>query len=59
MANADATITSSCARRGPVTDVQIGRDGVYRYKGPETDVQTLRSPAYATADVRLHFFAAE
>ncbi len=26
---------------------------------PETDVQTLHSPSYATADVRLHFFAAK
>ncbi len=24
------------------TDVQIGRDGVYRYEGPETDVQIGR-----------------
>ena len=33
---------SSCARRGPETEVLIGRYGVYRYKGPKTDVQTGR-----------------
>ena len=26
---------------------------------PEPDVQTLLSPSYATADARLHFFAAK
>ena len=30
-----------------------------RVGGPETDVQTLHLLSYATADVRLHFFAAK
>ncbi len=37
----------------------LGRDGVYRYEVPETDVQTLHLPSYATADVKLYFFAAK
>ena len=45
--------------RGPETDVQIGCDGVCKYERPETGVQTLHSPSYPTADVRLHFFAAK
>ena len=69
LANTDATITSSSAYRGEgaETGVQIGRDGVYRYKSlkltpqlavmackePETGIQTLHSPSYATGNVRL------
>ena len=45
--------------RGPEPDVQIGREACIDIKGPETDVQSLHSPSYATADVRLHFFAAK
>ena len=56
LANVDAT-TRHHAR---VRDLRLtSKLAVMACRKPETDVQTLHSPSYATADVRLHFFAAK